>query len=200
MKNSKTAILLLQDGRFFYGDKLGSVGETIGEVCFNTGLTGYQEILTDPSYCSQIVTMTAPHIGNYGINPDDAESDRIQVAGYVIKEATNIPSNWRSTQSLGSYLEEHNIIGIQNIDTRALTHHIRDRGAMNGIISSIDFNLETLKQKLSNAPSMKGLDLAKEVTTKETFNWPTTQFDDQKNIFTFYSSYNLYIFFHLLCN
>jgi len=181
MKNSKTAILLLQDGRFFYGDKLGSVGETIGEVCFNTGLTGYQEILTDPSYCSQIVTMTAPHIGNYGINLDDAESDCIQVAGYVIKEATNIPSNWRSTQSLGSYLEEHNIIGIQNIDTRALTHHIRDRGAMNGIISSIDFNLETLKQKLSNAPSMKGLDLAKEVTTKQSFKWPTTQSEDQKN-------------------
>jgi len=180
MKNSQTAILLLQDGRFFYGEQLGSMGETIGEVCFNTGLTGYQEILTDPSYCSQIVIMTAPHIGNYGINPDDAESDRIQVAGYVIKEETPVPSNWRSSQSLDAYLKEYNIVGIQNIDTRALTHHIRDKGAMNGVISTIDFELDSLMQKLSNAPSMTGLDLAKVVTTKNSFKWPINQFDYQR--------------------
>ena len=137
MKISKTVVLLLQDGRFFYGENFGSDGETIGEVCFNTGMTGYQEILTDPSYCQQIVTMTVPHIGNYGVNPDDYESDRIQVAGFVVKEATEIPSNWRSTQSLGDYLKDHNIVGIQKIDPRALTRHIRNNGAINGIISTI---------------------------------------------------------------
>ena len=175
MEISKTVVLLLQDGRFFYGEKFGSDGETIGEVCFNTGMTGYQEILTDPSYCQQIVTMTIPHIGNYGVNPDDYESDRIQVAGFVIKEETAIPSNWRSIQSLGDYLKDHNIVGIQKIDTRALTRHIRDNGAMNGIISTIDSNLESLKKKLSQAPNMTGLDLAKEVTCKDSYLWSTIQ-------------------------
>ena len=104
------AILLLEDGRFFTGKSFGAEGETVGEVCFNTGMTGYQEILTDPSYCRQIVTMTAPHIGNYGVNPDDIESDKIQVAGFVVKESTNIPSNWRSTQCIDNYLKEQNIV------------------------------------------------------------------------------------------
>ena len=175
MKISETVVLLLQDGRFFYGKKFGSDGETIGEVCFNTGMTGYQEILTDPSYCQQIVTMTFPHIGNYGVNPDDYESDRIQVGGFVIKEETDIPSNWRSIQSLGDYLKDHNIVGIQKVDTRALTRHIRDNGAMNGIISTIDSNLESLKKKLSQAPNMTGLDLAKEVTCKDSYLWSTIQ-------------------------
>ena len=175
MEISKTVVLLLQDGRFFYGEKFGSDGETIGEVCFNTGMTGYQEILTDPSYCQQIVTMTVPHIGNYGVNPDDYESDRIQVAGFVIKEETDIPSNWRSTQSLGDYLKDHNIVGIQKIDTRALTRHIRDNGAMNGIISTIDSNLESLKKKLSQVPNMTGLDLAQKVTCKDSYLWSTIQ-------------------------
>jgi carbamoyl-phosphate synthase small subunit len=175
MEISKTVVLLLQDGRFFYGEKFGSNGETIGEVCFNTGMTGYQEILTDPSYCQQIVTMTAPHIGNYGVNPDDNESDRIQVAGFVVKEATEIPSNWRSTQSIGDYLKDHNIVGIQKIDTRALTRHIQDNGAMNGIISTIDSNLESLKKKLSQAPSMTRLDLAQKVTCKDSYLWSTIQ-------------------------
>ncbi len=175
MEISKTVVLLLQDGRFFYGEKFGSNGETIGEVCFNTGMTGYQEILTDPSYCQQIVTMTAPHIGNYGVNPDDNESDRIQVAGFVIKEETVIPSNWRSTQSIGDYLKDHNIVGIQKIDTRALTRHIQDNGAMNGIISTIDSNLESLKKKLSQAPSMTRLDLAQKVTCKDSYLWSTIQ-------------------------
>jgi len=175
MKNSKTAVLLLQDGRFFYGQTFGATGETIGEVCFNTGLSGYQEILTDPSYCRQIVTMTSPHIGNYGVNPDDIESDKIQVAGFVIKEETDLPSNWRSTQSIGSYLKDQKIIGIKCIDTRALTRHIRDYGAMNGIISTTDFDLDSLKEKLSKSPDMTGLDLAKEVTTQNQYQWPSNE-------------------------
>lgn len=171
MGNPRTAVLLLQDGRFFSGKSFGAEGETIGEVCFNTGMSGYQEILTDPSYSRQIVTMTAPHIGNYGINPEDIESDRIQVAGFVIKEATDIPSNWRSTQAIGEYLKEHKIVGIQSIDTRALTRHIRDNGAMNGIITSLEEDIESLKQKLDQAPDMNGLDLAQEVTIKASYQW-----------------------------
>lgn len=167
----RPAVLLLQDGRFFNGKSFGAESETIGEVCFNTGMTGYQEILTDPSYCRQIVTMTTPHIGNYGVNPDDIESSRIQVSGFVIKEETEIPSNWRSTQSLGDYLKEQKIVGIQGIDTRALTRHIRDHGAMNGIISTIDSDVDSLKQKLNIAPDMTGLDLAKEVTCKNQYSW-----------------------------
>jgi carbamoyl-phosphate synthase small subunit len=120
MANQKSAILLLEDGRSFTGRAFGFVGETTGEVCFNTGMTGYQEILTDPSYCKQIVTMTAPHIGNYGVNTDDVESDRIQVSGFVIKEETEIPSNWRSNQSIGQYLNDQKIVGIQQVDTRAI--------------------------------------------------------------------------------
>jgi len=167
----RKAVLLLQDGRFFSGKSFGAEGETTGEVCFNTGMSGYQEILTDPSYCRQIVTMTAPHIGNYGVNLEDIESDCIQVAGFVIKEETSVPSNWRSTQSIGEYLKDQKIVGIQGIDTRALTRHIRDNGAMNGIISSADENIEHLQQKLAQAPDMNGLDLAQEVTTKASYQW-----------------------------
>jgi len=165
------AILLLEDGRIFTGKSFGAEGETVGEVCFNTGMTGYQEILTDPSYCRQIVTMTAPHIGNCGVNLDDIESDKIQVAGFVVKEGTNIPSNWRSKQCIDNYLKEQNIVGIQGIDTRALTRHIRDQGAMNGIISTADIDLDSLKKRLTKAPNMSGLDLAKEVTTAKCYGW-----------------------------
>jgi len=171
MNKEKQAILLLEDGREFYGSAFGYEGETVGEVCFNTGMSGYQEILTDPSYCKQIVTMTSPHIGNYGINKEDVESDRIQVAGFIIKEESTVPSNWRSNQSIGDYLNDHKIVGIRNIDTRAVTRHIRDHGAMNGIISSIDLNIENLKEKLVKVPSMTGLDLAKIVSTKSSFQW-----------------------------
>ena len=172
MSANKPAVLLLEDGRVFTGQSFGYVGQTIGEVCFNTGMSGYQEILTDPSYCKQIVTMTSPHIGNYGVNPEDNESEYIQVAGFAIKEETTIPSNWRSVQSIGDYLNEQKIVGIKSIDTRALTRHIRNQGAMNGIISSTIVNVERLKSKLSKAPSMNGLDLAKVVTTKKKFRWP----------------------------
>jgi carbamoyl-phosphate synthase small subunit len=168
---TNTAILLLNDGRLFEGKQLGYSGETTGEVCFNTGMTGYQEILTDPSYCSQIVTMTSPHIGNYGINEEDIESDKIQVSGFVVKEESLIASNWRSKVSLNDYLKNNKIVGIQDIDTRALTRHIRDHGAMNGIISAIDSDVDSLSNKLKKAPSMNGLDLAKVVTTRRVYKW-----------------------------
>ena len=172
MNKSNSAILLLADGRIFEGQSFGYQGETIGEVCFNTGMTGYQEILTDPSYCKQIVTMTSPHIGNYGINEEDIESENIQVAGFVIKEETITPSNWRSTQSLGEYLKKNKIVGIKEIDTRSLTRHIRDKGAMNGIISSKDLDIQSLDKKLKKFPDMNGLDLAKDVTTQKKYKWP----------------------------
>ena len=172
MNKSNSTILLLADGRIFEGKSFGYQGETTGEVCFNTGMTGYQEILTDPSYCKQIVTMTSPHIGNYGINEEDIESENIQVAGFVIKEETMIPSNWRSTQSLGEYLKKNKIVGIKEIDTRSLTRHIRDKGAMNGIISSNDLDTQSLEKKLKEFPDMNGLDLAKDVTTQKKYKWP----------------------------
>ena len=172
MNKSNSTILLLADGKIFEGRSFGYQGETIGEVCFNTGMTGYQEILTDPSYCKQIVTMTSPHIGNYGINEEDVESENIQVAGFVIKEETMTPSNWRSTQSLGEYLKKNKIVGIKEIDTRSLTRHIRDKGAMNGIISSKDLDIQSLDKKLKKFPDMNGLDLAKDVTTQKKYKWP----------------------------
>jgi len=172
LNKSNSAILLLADGRIFEGKSFGYQGEATGEVCFNTGMTGYQEILTDPSYCKQIVTMTSPHIGNYGINEEDIESENIQVAGFVIKEETMTPSNWRSTQSLGEYLKKNKIVGIKEIDTRSLTRHIRDKGAMNGIISSKDLDIQSLEKKLKKFPDMNGLDLAKDVTTQKKYKWP----------------------------
>ena len=163
---------MLEDGRVFYGTAFGALGEAMGEVCFNTGMTGYQEILTDPSYCGQIVTMTYPHIGNYGVNADDVESSRIQVAGFVVKDGTEIPSNYRSEASLNEYLQSAKIVGIQGIDTRALTRHIRDRGSMNGIISSNDLDDISLKKKIAEIPTMAGLDLVPKVTCKELYSWP----------------------------
>ena len=171
MKEENSAVLLLNDGKLFKGTTFGATGEAIGEVCFNTGMTGYQEILTDPSYAKQIVTMTAPHIGNYGINTEDIESEKIQVSGFVIKEESTFPSSWRSEMSLGDYLKKQNIVGIKNIDTRALTRHLRDNGAMNGIISSIKDNKNKLTSKLKSSPSMTGLDLAKIVSTKNIYDW-----------------------------
>jgi len=171
MKEENAAVLLLDDGKLFKGTTFGATGQSIGEVCFNTGMTGYQEILTDPSYAKQIVTMTAPHIGNYGVNSEDIESEKIQVSGFVIKEESILPSSWRSEMSLGDYLKKQNIVGIKNIDTRALTRHIRDNGAMNGIISSTADNKNKLESKLKSSPSMTGLDLAKIVSTKNIYDW-----------------------------
>ena len=171
MKIENVAVLLLDDGKLFKGTTFGATGQSIGEVCFNTGMTGYQEILTDPSYAKQIVTMTAPHIGNYGVNSEDIESEKIQISGFVIKEESTFPSSWRSEMSLGDYLRKQNIVGIKNIDTRALTRHLRDNGAMNGIISSIKDTKNKLTSKLKSSPSMTGLDLAKFVSTKNIYDW-----------------------------
>ena len=173
---------MLEDGRVFYGTAFGALGEAMGEVCFNTGMTGYQEILTDPSYCGQIVTMTYPHIGNYGVNADDVESSRIQVAGFVVKDGTEIPSNYRSEASLNEYLQSAKIVGIQGIDTRALTRHIRDRGSMNGIISSNDLDDISLKKKIAEIPTMAGLDLVPKVTCKELYSWPDSSKRQEYNV------------------
>ncbi len=165
------AKLLLENGTVFEGESFGATGETTGEVVFNTSMTGYQEIVTDPSYAGQIVTMTYPLIGNYGINPDDMESQKPQVAGFVVKEYCDFPSNFRSTQSFGSWLEQHNIIGIENVDTRMLTKIIRSVGAMRGIISTTNEDNEVLLEKVRRSPQMVGWDLATTVTTKEPYKW-----------------------------
>ena len=160
MQKLKKAILFLEDGLFFNGKSLGSNGETFGEVCFNTGMTGYQEILTDPSYSNQMIVMSSPHIGNYGTNNNDTESEKVYATGFIIKSESLQPSNWRSEESLSSFLKKHSIVGIQDIDTRALTIHIRKNGAMRGIISTEDFDLDSLASKIESIPKMEGQDLA----------------------------------------
>ncbi|MEK6714605.1 MAG: glutamine-hydrolyzing carbamoyl-phosphate synthase small subunit [Candidatus Omnitrophota bacterium] len=167
----KRAILVLEDGTVFEGIGFGAGGEAFGEVVFNTSITGYQEIITDPSYCGQIVTMTYPLIGNYGVNEEDIESARPFLSGFVVKELSAIYSNWRATQTLDEYLKKYNIVGIQGIDTRALTRHLRLQGAMQGVISSEDFNLEALVKKVKESPHLVGVDLVKDVTCKEPYDW-----------------------------
>ena len=171
MLNQKPAKLILSNGKIFNGFALGKIGQSCGEVCFNTGMTGYQEILTDPSYCGQLITMTYPHIGNYGINKEDVESNHIYANGFIVKEACDYPSNFRSKENLNEYLKKNQIIGIQGIDTRYLTRIIRDEGAMNAIISSSELNNKKLINKLKKHPSMNGLDLAKIVTCEKQYNW-----------------------------
>ncbi|BCR04996.1 carbamoyl-phosphate synthase small chain [Desulfuromonas versatilis] len=171
------AILALADGRVFYGKALGTPGEVTGEVVFNTSMTGYQEILTDPSYAGEIVTMTYPLIGNYGINLEDVESVRPHLRGFVVKEASDFPSNWRSKMSLDAYLKENGIVGIQGIDTRALVRHIRDKGAQTGIISSVDLDPQSLVEKARQAPSIVGRDLVREVTCSQPYDWQEGAWD-----------------------
>ena len=165
------AILALEDGKIFKGYSFTGRSEAAGEVVFNTSMSGYQEVLTDPSYAGQIVAMTYPHIGNYGVNHEDVESDRIRVAGFITRQYHQIPSNWRSERSLADYLSSAQILGLTGIDTRALTRHIRTRGAMRGIISTEDLDPGSLVGKAQAAPSMVGLDLVKEVTCKEPYVW-----------------------------
>jgi len=171
MGNAIAAKLALEDGTIFKGTSFGATGECDGEIVFNTSLTGYQEILTDPSYKGQIVTMTYPLIGNYGINPDDMESKKPFLEGFVVKECSRIVSNWRATQSLDSYLKEHNIIGIEGIDTRALTRHIRLEGAMKAVISTQDLDDKSLIQKAKKSPGLIGRDLVEEVSCQEPYQW-----------------------------
>jgi len=163
----KKAVLLLKNGEVFVGKNFGFCGETAGEVVFNTSMTGYQEILTDPSYNGQIVTMTYPLIGNYGINKENVESEKIQASGFIVKEVSKIASNWSSKETLSNYLERNKIVGIEGIDTRKLVRIIRIKGAMNGILSAVDFDIKNLKKKLENIPEMAGLDLVPNVTIKE---------------------------------
>jgi len=169
--NRTKALLVLADGTVFEGRSFGADLETVGEVVFNTSMTGYQEILTDPSYKGQIVAMTYSQIGNYGINPEDVESTAPNVEGFIAREFFDFPSNWRSQKDLAQYLKENNKVGIDAIDTRALTRHIRDNGVQMGIISAIDLDPESLIAKVRTHPGISAFDLVKEVTAKEPYKW-----------------------------
>jgi len=165
------AILALADGQSYVGRSFGAQGEAVGEVLFNTSMTGYQEILTDPSYEGQIVAMTYPEIGNVGVNPEDAESRKPYVKGFIVKEYSPMPSSWRATQSLHDYMKGHGIVGIEGIDTRSLVRHIRDQGAQEGLISTLTDSPEELVAKAKASPGLVGRDLVKEVTCQEPYDW-----------------------------
>ncbi|MER5785832.1 glutamine-hydrolyzing carbamoyl-phosphate synthase small subunit [Streptomyces mobaraensis] len=173
-KGALPAVLVLEDGRVFRGRAYGAVGTTFGEAVFSTGMTGYQETLTDPSYHRQVVVMTAPHVGNTGVNDEDPESSRIWVAGYVVRDPARTPSNWRSRRSLDEELERQGVVGISGVDTRALTRHLRERGAMRvGIFSGATLPDEAaMLEQVRQAPEMAGADLSAEVATKETYVVP----------------------------
>jgi carbamoyl-phosphate synthase small subunit len=171
MSQSKKAILVLEDGRTFRGQSFGADGECFGEMVFNTSMSGYQEILTDPSYAGQIVCMTYPLIGNYGVNEEDTESRRPWVEGFVVKEASKIASSWRSTETLDAYLKRYKIVGIEHIDTRALVRHIRDKGAMRAGISSVNSDEKSLLKKILDSPEMINRELASAVTTGKIYEF-----------------------------
>ncbi|UZW74216.1 glutamine-hydrolyzing carbamoyl-phosphate synthase small subunit [Alkalimarinus sediminis] len=178
MALTKPAILALEDGSIFKGVSIGANGQSSGEVVFNTSMTGYQEILTDPSYARQIVTLTYPHIGNTGVNSEDVESDSVSAAGLVIRDLPLVASNWRSEKSLDEYLTENNIVAIADIDTRRLTRILREKGALNGCIIAGDSISEEDALKAAKAfPGLKGMDLAKEVTRTEISSWDESSWD-----------------------
>jgi carbamoyl-phosphate synthase small subunit len=166
------AVLVLEDGRAFHGEAFGAIGETFGEAVFATGMTGYQETLTDPSYHRQVVLQTAPHIGNTGVNDEDPESGRIWVSGYVVREPARRPSSWRATRSLADELVGQGVVGISGIDTRALTRHLRERGAMRVGVSSVDSDPDALLDRVLASPGMLGADLCAEVSTPEPYLVP----------------------------
>ncbi len=175
---TKPAILALADGSIFRGEAIGSDGQTVGEVVFNTAMTGYQEILTDPSYAQQIVTLTYPHIGNTGTTPEDAESDRVWSAGLVIRDLPLVASNWRNTMSLSDYLKANNVVAIAGIDTRRLTRILREKGAQNGCIMAGDnISEEAAIAAAQGFPGLKGMDLAKVVSTQKQYEWRSTVWD-----------------------
>ncbi|MBP7088589.1 MAG: glutamine-hydrolyzing carbamoyl-phosphate synthase small subunit [Candidatus Omnitrophica bacterium] len=182
MSISNKAKVVLEDGKVFEGFSFGASGTRFGEVVFNTSLSGYQEILTDPSYKGQIVTMTYPLIGNYGINEDDAESRRPFLEGFIVKECSRTVSNWRATKSLPQYLKENNIIGIEGIDTRALTKHIRLKGAMRVVVSTEDLDDKSLIKKVKASRSLIGLDLVKEVSIDKKYIWQEARCEGLKKI------------------
>ena len=181
-RNNSHAILALADGTVFVGSSIGATGSTVGEVVFNTSMTGYQEILTDPSYCQQIVTLTYPHIGNYGVNAEDIEADKVHAAGLIIKDLPLLASNFRMSMTLSEYLVKENTVAIAGIDTRQLTRHLRTHGAQNGCILALAKGEEVSQAQIDKAvaaaraaPSMAGLDLAKVVSVKQTYEWTQTE-------------------------
>jgi carbamoyl-phosphate synthase small subunit len=165
------AVLLLEDGTVFEGTGFGAKGQKCGEVVFNTSMTGYQEILTDPSYNEQIITMTYPLIGNYGTNSQDVESKKVFAHGFIVKENCPYPNNWRSKSPLSEYLRRNNVVGLEGIDTRKLVKHIRTKGAMKGIISSTELNINSLKKKLQDYPGLVGRDIVRSITTGKAYDW-----------------------------
>jgi carbamoyl-phosphate synthase small subunit len=172
MSQTNKAILALEDGRIWRGRSWAAEGETCGEMVFNTSMSGYQEVLTDPSYAGQIVCMTYPLIGNYGVNSEDSESSRPWVEGFVVREASRVASNWRSEELLSEYLKRWNIVAIDHIDTRALVRHIRDKGAMRACLSTVDTNAEAVIEKARQSPAMENRELASVVTTDKPYEFP----------------------------
>ena len=167
-----SALLALEDGTVFHGESIGATGQSVGEVVFNTSMTGYQEILTDPSYCRQIVTLTYPHIGNVGVNSEDEESSQIYASGLVIRELSPLVSNWRGEETLDTYLEQHDVIGIAEIDTRSLTRLLRQKGSMKGcIVAGDNIDVDAAIAAAQDFEGLKGMDLAKVVSTKESHQW-----------------------------
>lgn len=177
-----TAVIVLSDGSVFWGYGIGAQTKSVGEICFNTSMTGYQEILTDPSYAGQIITFTFPHIGNVGTNKEDIESINPVARGIILRENITSPSNWRSSKSLNNWLEEHNLPGIYGIDTRALTRRIRDLGAPNGVLyhnQNADFDIEALQKEAKQWPGLEGMDLASDVSCTQTYRWNETLWSRQ---------------------
>src|SRR5947209_2154153 len=172
MGEMKSGVLALEDGRIFRGRSWAAEGESVGEMVFNTSMTGYQEVLTDPSYAGQIVCMTYPLIGNYGVNSDDPESSRPWVEGFVVREASRMASSWRAESTLEEYLKRWKIVAIDHIDTRALVRHIRDKGAMRACHSTLDSDSESVIEKARNSPPMENRELASVVTTKQPYEFP----------------------------
>ena len=181
MTQANAALLVLEDGSLFKGESIGVSGETIGEVVFNTATTGYQEILTDPSYSNQIVTLTYPHIGNVGTNDGDEEADGVYASGLIIRSASHVMSNWRGQKSLNEYLIENKIVAISDIDTRRLTRLLREKGAMSGCIMAGDIDETAALEKAKQFAGLKGLDLAKEVTTDKSYQWDQSVWDLETN-------------------
>lgn len=169
MEERNPAVIVLEDGTVFHGNAIGKIGTTSGEIAFNTGMTGYQEVFTDPSYFGQILIMTSPHIGNYGVHESEIESDKINIAGLVTKKFSEVYSRSSANSSLEELMFDNETVGITNVDTRALVRHIRSKGAMNAIISSDNLDIDSLKLALSNVPSMAGLELSSKVTTKDSY-------------------------------
>ncbi|HEX6530481.1 MAG TPA: carbamoyl-phosphate synthase domain-containing protein, partial [Burkholderiales bacterium] len=171
MQNRDKAALVLADGTIFHGRSIGAQGAAVGEVVFNTAMTGYQEILTDPSYCRQIVTLTYPHIGNTGVNDEDQEAPRTYAEGLVVRDVPRLLSNWRSQKTLEEYLISNRVVGIADLDTRKLTRILREKGAQNGCLVAGQVDLEAALQKAKSFPGLAGMDLAKVVTTQKPYEW-----------------------------